>query len=67
MERGGWRGCRGDGLSVRGAEEVSAASVMAALPLASSPGGRTEGTAVRGGINGPLEQAGPEQGWGFPE
>ena len=67
MERGCWRGCKGDRLSARGAEEASAASVKAAMPLASSPGERTEGTAVRGGINGWLEQVGPEQGQGFPE
>ncbi len=40
---------------------------MAVMPLASSPGGRTEGTSDTGGINGQLEQVGPEQGRGFPE
>ena len=67
MERGCRSGCRGDRLSARGAEEVSAASVKAAMPLASSPGERTEGTAVRGGMDGWLEQVGPEQGREFPE
>jgi hypothetical protein len=67
MERGFWRRCRGDRLSAPGAEEVSAASVKAAMPLASSPGGWTEGTAGRMGIGDRLEQVGPEQGRGFPE
>lgn len=67
MERGCWSGCGGDALSARGVEEVSAARVKAAMPLASSPAGRTEGTAGTGGINGRLEQVGPEQGWGFSE
>jgi hypothetical protein len=68
MERGFWRGCRGGRHSARGAEEVSAASVVkAAMPLASSPVGRTEGTAGKAGITGVLEQEGPEQGRGFPE
>ena len=66
MERGCGRRCGGDRLSARGAEEVSAASLKAAVPLASCPGGRTEGAAGGGGSDGRLEQLGPEQGRGFP-
>lgn len=67
MERGSWRGSGADRFSARGAEEVSAVSVKAEIQVASSPVIRTEETAGRGGINGRLEQLGPEQGWGLPE
>lgn len=67
MERGSRRGCSGDRLSARGAEEVSAASVKAVIPLDRSSDGRPEGTGDGGGIDGRLEQVGPKQGRGFPE
>jgi hypothetical protein len=67
MERGFLRGCKGDRLSAKGAEATSATSMTVAMPLASSPGGRTGGMAGTGGIDGRLEQVGPEQGRGFSE
>ena len=67
MERGCWRGGRGVRLSATGAEEVSAASVKAAVSPASSRREGAGGTAVRGGITGRPEQVGPEQGRCPPE
>jgi hypothetical protein len=67
MERGRSIESCGDRHSARGAEATSATREKAALPLASSPGARTEGAAGGAGINGRLEQPGREQGRGFPE
>lgn len=67
MERGYWRGGRGDRPSARGAEEVSAASVKAAMLPASSRCEGAGGTAVRGELIGRPEQVGSEQGRGSSE
>jgi hypothetical protein len=67
MERGFRSGCKGDRLSAREAELTSATNVKAVMPLALSSDGRTEGAAGTGGIDGRLEQVGPEQGRGFSE
>ena len=67
MVRACWVECRGNRLAARGAEQVSEASVKAAVQLASSPGVLTEGRGVKGGIDGRLEQLVPEQGRRFPE